>query len=127
MQIPWLPFHGFTVFLPSQGSRSSCIVFEIHLRVDLGDPDERATAPSPAKTVNFGNIQGLQQERSGDINGVAFRNVLISFSVPRDGQVADGSVWFVAPGTELEKSQPVFTSFISGIRFNPEQRAVQRR
>jgi hypothetical protein len=108
------PFHGFDIFFPD-GSRS-CMGFEIHLRVDLGEAQgaERRHLGTRAK---IGNRAGWKEEINGIIDGSAWTNVKISFSVQNGTDVDDGSVWLVTPTGQLSKNMPIFNRFVSHIRF----------
>jgi hypothetical protein len=59
------PFHGFTIFLSSEGGQSSCLMLEIHLRVD---PDDRAGVGHGAR-IAIGSVTGWKREANGMING----------------------------------------------------------
>jgi len=115
---PEAPFHGFVIFLSDPVQ--SCAGFEIQLRVNLGD-GARAHRHNAGKRVMVGNIAGSQENRSGFVNGTAFTNVAISFSVPQRGEVFDGSVWLVTPTEDLAKNMPIFRSFVSHFRFDGGQ------
>ena len=112
---PEAPFHGFVIFLPDR--IQSCAGFEIRLRVDPGD-GARAHRDNAGKAAMVGNVAGPQDIRSGFVDGIAFTNVAISFSVPQRGEVFDGSVWLVTPTKDLARNMPIFRSFVSHIRFD---------
>jgi len=120
---PVAPFHGFTIFLPSDNSSSGCILFEIHLRVDLGEHGQPSMRRSSARAVRIGNVRGWQEEKIGEAGGIGLENIVIEFSIPRDGGVADGSVWLISPLADLRENQALFRDFVSGLRF---ERAVHR-
>lgn len=111
------PFHGFMIPLGNGQPAPGCIVFEIHLRIDLDDTAEQPAEPSPGKPTEVGNVKGFREEGGGEVRGVGMHNVHISFSVPRDGEVADGSVWLVSRTADLQGNQDLFQKFLSSIRF----------
>jgi len=115
---PVAPFHSFTIFLSQDGDQSSCIVFEIHLRVDR---DERADGLRGAR-IRLGNFVGRQEESAGTINGAEVTNVRIRFSVSRAQEVDDGDVWLVTPTKDLEKSRAIFDRFLSQVRVERKAR-----
>jgi hypothetical protein len=64
---PIAPFHGFTIFLSAE-DRSTCIVFEIHLRVELSPPkNNRRGTP-----VVIGGVPALKQIVAGTVNRVEY-------------------------------------------------------
>jgi len=109
------PFHGFTIFLPERGRLRACLVFEIHLRVALGD--HATERESGGHEVQVGNIKGLRWERTGPLDGVPFKNVMVEFSVGRGEEVYDGQVWLVTPLEAVEKNEAVLSAFLSPMRF----------
>jgi hypothetical protein len=107
------PFHGFTIFLPGQNKIAGCVVFEIHHRVDLGD-ETNTREGSTVRSIKLGNIEGSLEERAGEINGTALKNVTITFLVE---EVDEGSVWLITPMKDLKKNLPIFDRFVSQVRF----------
>ena len=67
------PFHGFTMFLDAKGD--SCIVFEIHLRVDRIDTPKRL---SGGTAVQLGKAVGWQELKDGTAKLLSSRR--LSFS-----------------------------------------------
>jgi hypothetical protein len=121
---PVAPFHGFAIFLPDLGKRPSCIVFEINLYMDLGE-DHTEKLRSPGRMVKIGGIEGWQEERIGDIDGIQFKNTLISFSVPcHHGDIFDVLVWFAGPAKDRQKNVHLFNDFVRSINFESNQRGT---
>lgn len=108
---PVAPFHGFTIFLPPDGNQSSCIMFEIHLRVNLGLRESRHRGAR----VMIGDVPGWKEEAAGTINGVEFTNVTIRFSVAQGHEVDDGAVWLVTPARDVDKNRPILEALLSRI------------
>jgi hypothetical protein len=109
------PFHGFTIFLPDSGKLRACLVVEIHLHVALGE--DATEQKSSGHEVQVGNIKGRRQERTGQLDGVAFKNVMVEFSVSRGAEVYDGEVWLVTLLDAAAKNEAILSVFLSQIRF----------
>ena len=106
------PFHGFTVFLDS--SQSSCIVFEVHLRVDENEAPPR---PADAKPVSLGRARGWQTSRTGVVGKASILNVITTFSFDRPDQTDDGMVLLIAPSMEPKRALTVYGEFLRDLRF----------
>jgi hypothetical protein len=115
------PFHGFAVFLGSKGA--SCIVFYIHIRVELPDDDEafdeprKGTVRLKGERVKVGNRTGLQTIVSGSSGGTEFENVTVFLELPRDGYKNDAEFRLVMPKEEAAKSRKVFGRFLGSFHF----------
>jgi hypothetical protein len=112
---PVAPFHGFTVFLPSEGDLNSCIVLEIHLRVELGEREARHRGTK----VAFGGVTGWKQEATGTVSGTEISNITIRFSVVHARRVDDGTIWLISPTKDMAKNLRLLDTFLSEIAFNP--------
>ena len=111
---PVAPFHGFTIFLPSGDDRSSCIMFEIHLRVDLGQRE----AKHRGVKMMIGDVTAWREEATGTISGTDFTNVTIRFSVTRGQDVDDGTVRLVTPTKDIARDRPILEAFLSQMKFD---------
>jgi hypothetical protein len=111
---PEAPFHGFAIFLSDQPK--SCIIFEIHLRVDTKD---KSPAESE-KRIRLGNRGGWEEQTKGVIAGVEWSNVTVRFSmhhVHSGNEVDDGSIILVTPTQDIGKNTAIFREFMSHMRF----------
>lgn len=106
------PFHGFTIFLNSQGS--ACILFEVHIRVDQEDILHR---PASATPIRLGKATAWQSVLSGHVATGGLTNVRTSFSFKQLDQVDDGEVLLIAPTSELTGAKRVYDAFIQSLRF----------
>lgn len=117
---PNAPFHGFALFLHEAGTpeRSSCVVFEIHLRIMLpeDEPDLRtfSTRPTPVKV---GNRTGQQITRMGKVDGIELFNRTVMLELPRDSYTDDVSLTLVAPERGRSKAEQTFWTFLESFRF----------
>lgn len=102
------PFHGFTIFLDS--SMRSCIVFEIHLRID---DDEAPVRPRAAKTLSLGNAKAWQISIKDGARGPI--TVSTYFSHKQNGQTDDGKILLISPPEELQKTRSVYDSFLKSV------------
>jgi len=109
---PVAPFHGFTIFLSDDG-QSSCIEFEIHLRVNT---QAGAIRHRGAKMM-LGGATAWKDETRGIKNGIEFANISVQFTIARSQEIDDGTVIFVTPTRELGKNRRTFDAFLSGIKF----------
>ena len=107
------PFHGFTIFLES--SPQSCIVFDIHLRVDEEDGPRM-----PAGVPMFGGATGEERVARGTARGVRLRTVVTTFSRRRAHETDDGSVTLITPEDDVRRTEPVYREFLQKLRFLPE-------
>jgi hypothetical protein len=110
---PVAPFHGFTIFLPSDDDQSICIIFEIHLRVDIGQPE----AKPRGEKITVGGIAAWQEETTGTIDGKQFTNIAVRFSVVHRKEVDDGTVWLVTRTKDLSRDRPIFERFLAQTKF----------
>ena len=113
---PLAPFHGFTIFLPSPDEQTSCIVFEIHLRIDLGQQEARRRG----RKATMGGATAWRREVTGSVGRTGFTNVTVEFSAPRRQEISDGTVRLVTPTKDLNRNMPIFDTFLSQIRFDPQ-------
>jgi hypothetical protein len=112
------PFHGFTIYLPGSTGTAACIVFEIHLRVNLGESSGSATSSGDhGYAVAVGNVQGQRKEKAGLIGGIRCKNVLVEFSVRHGTEIFDGSVWLTTPWNTAAKNTAILDEFLSKMRF----------
>jgi hypothetical protein len=106
------PFHGFTIFLDP--SMKSCIVFEVHLRVDDNDAPER---PPKAKVLQLGDAQAWQTTDEGSSHGSSLTSVSTVFVLKQPNQTDDGSILLIAPSSELRKAMKIYEAFLRSVRF----------
>ncbi|HUA87574.1 MAG TPA: hypothetical protein VMB85_27145 [Bryobacteraceae bacterium] len=114
---PVAPFHGFTIYLDER--ETSCIVFEIRLRV--GDVSaEQDAAPNEAAPirVRVGNRSGLQTVVIGRRSGVEYQNVTVTLELPRAGYTNDAEIVLVTPMNEVARTKPIFSKFLGSFKFN---------
>ena len=97
---PVAPFHGFTIFLASDDDRSSCIIFEIYLRVE---PGQTGTRRHGVKTM-IGDVPAWKENATGAINGTELTNVTVRFSYAHDREVDDGTVRLVTPTKDISRA-----------------------
>lgn len=109
------PFHGFTVFLPDGGKVGACLIFEIHRHVEFGGSVAKQRVQGQAAKV--GNIESSRRERTGRLDGVALRNVLVEFSASHGSARYDGQVWLVTPMNMVARNEAVLSAFLSQIHF----------
>jgi hypothetical protein len=112
---PISPFHGFTIFL-NEDHPASCIAFEIHRRVDLGEAQDHKP-PGPRASIRVGNVIGQKEEASGIVDATVFRNVIVSFSNTHNGEPQDGTIWFITPASDWSKYARLFQRFLAQITF----------
>jgi hypothetical protein len=118
---PEAPFHGFVIFLSDKPK--SCILFEMHLRVDTKDKSPVASE----KRVRLGNRDGWEEQTKGVIDGIGWSNVTVRFSmhhVRSANEVDDGSIILVTPTQDLSKNVAVFQEFMSHIRFEGKELVI---
>ncbi len=106
------PFHGFTIFLDR--SMRTCIVLEIHIRVDRPDAPPR---PASAKPLSLGKATAWQISMSGATTRANLNNIATYFTFEHDGEIDDGEVLLVSPPTELGRAVPVYENLLKSIRF----------
>lgn len=106
------PFHGFTMFLDPKGD--SCIVFEIHLRVDESDAPKRLPGGT---AVQLGKAVGWQELKEGTANGVNIKNVRTVFSSKQSNQIDDGEIVLVSPTSNLKEAKRLYEAFLRSVRF----------
>jgi hypothetical protein len=105
------PFHGFTIFL---GSDTSCIVFEIHIRVDEENVEPR---PVNVRLVSLGKAAGWQATVRGTRDGLELENVITSFSFAQPDQTDDGSVVLVTNARDKGRYLRIYNEFLSSLKF----------
>ena len=113
---PDAPFHGFTIYLDS--GRAACLIFEIHLRVEL--PEDRNRAESSRKRgrpVAVGNRRGWETVESGLAGGRAVAGVNVSIELPREGYTNDASISLITPKEDLPRNRLVLDRFIGSFHF----------
>jgi len=106
------PFHGFAIFLADD--RRSCIVFEIHVRVDQSDAPKR---PIDAKPIVLGHARGWEIETAAKEDSEQFTNVRTVFSFRQRDQIDDGSVLLIAPAKRLPEAMAQYRAFLRGLEF----------
>ena len=106
------PFHGFTIFLDDK--RQSCVVFEIHLRVEEEDAPKR---PGRAKSLTLGKAKGWQSMSSGIAGGTRMLNVISDFSFTQADQVDDGSVRLIVPSGRAKGALKIYRKFLESLKF----------
>lgn len=106
------PFHGFTIFLDSKAK--SCIVFEVHIRVDESDTVAR---PPRAKFIMRGKAEGWQTSYTGAIDGIKLTNVMTWFSFKQHDQTDDGSILLITPSSNAVDALRVYDSFLRNLVF----------
>jgi hypothetical protein len=106
------PFHGFTIFLDAKAK--SCIVFEVHVRVDKSEP----VSPDPkAKSIQLGKAEGWQTRTTGVANGAKLINVETVFSFERPDQIDDGYILLVTPTSNADDPLSIYDSFLHSLEF----------
>ena len=109
------PFHGFTIFLDQR--ERSCIVFEIHIRVDEDDTSE---APAGATSVSLGKAHGWQFTKSGQVHGLRLINIVTKFTFRQHGEIDDGEIVLVAPEKYSVSAIATYQSFLHSITFGDQ-------
>ena len=104
------PFHGFTIFLDP--SMRSCIVFEIHLRID---DDEAPVRPHTAKRLSLGNATAWQVSNSNHAQGLI--NITTYFSSQQKSRVDDGKILLISPPEDFQKMRSTYNTFLHSIVF----------
>lgn len=84
------PFHGFKAFLGNDGK--SCIIFEIHIRVDDAPQTHSGTV-----LRSLGRATGWESEERINVNGAEIISMVTDFSYERNDFTADGFVRLIAP------------------------------
>ncbi len=102
------PFHGFTIFLDR--SLGSCIVFEVHLRID---EDEARVRPRGAGRFLLGNATAWQTSNGNHGQGPI--NITTYFSSQQKSRVVDGKVLLISPPGELQKMKSVYDTFLNSL------------
>ncbi len=102
------PFHGFTIFLDP--AMHSCIIFEIHLRID---EDEAPKRPKTSKTLLLGDATAWQVVSSSRAKRLI--NIQTCFSFSHDGHTDDGKVLLITSAGYLQKTKPIFDTFLKSV------------
>jgi len=116
---PSAPFHGFTIFLDSSGTRESCLdfaienVFEADESVAEGPQDRNATR------VKVGNQNGAKFVDKGVIDGVHLDNVTVHVEIPRPGRKVSVTITLITPREQSRMAERVLESFLRSFRFEP--------
>lgn len=109
---PNAPFHGFTIFVDH--SLRSCILFEVHLRVDDADG---LFHPNSAKSLSLGQARAWQTSNSVNTKEGELRNFKTVFTFEHDGQIYDGQVTLVSPAAEAPNTIRVYDIFLKSVHF----------
>jgi hypothetical protein len=105
--IPWLhDIPGFT--------KTACIVFEVHIRVDEEDAPKR---PAGATPIRLGSAEGWQSIRGDGGPNAGVTNVRALFSFNRSNVVEDGEILLIAPSTHLVKARAAYDAFLNSMKF----------
>jgi hypothetical protein len=104
------PFHGFTIFLNHE--QTSCIVFEIHIRVNDG---ESLGSPPTTQPVNLGRAKGWQLKSRGMAGTLELLNVETAFTSKLSDQVDDGTILLVAPLSTSAKAEDIYSRFVRSL------------
>jgi hypothetical protein len=111
---PGAPFHGFIIYL----NKSSCINFNIAMRVDLPeDAPPPPMASREATPVPVGNRVGLQTKTIGMIEGVGFENVRVTLELAHGTRKDDIEITLVAPSAHRHIALRVFRQFLRDFKF----------
>lgn len=110
---PDAPFHGFTFFLDS--ATNSCIVVEVHLRVDEEDTPSR---PPGSPRLQFGGAEGWQITERGTVHGVSITNVRTEFTFTRPSRTDDGEILLVSPTLKLSGAKRIYDDFLRSLSFS---------
>ena len=106
------PFHGFTVFLDP--TMKSCIVFEVHLRVDEEDAPLQASGAAP---LRLGKAQGWQTTEKGIVHGVGVTKVKTTFTFARPGRTDDGEILLISETSKLGEAKRTYDDFLRSLSF----------
>ncbi len=107
------PFHGFTIFLDDQ--MSSCIIFEIHIRVN--DVDAPPVLKS-AKRFRLGDAEARQSASRGRGTNGLLTNVSTTFSIARPDAMEDGVIRLVASGRDLGHATALYDDFVRTVKLS---------
>jgi hypothetical protein len=116
---PPAPFHGFTIFLDPQ--MTTCIVFEVHIRVD---EDDTSKPRRSAALMRLGEASAWQAIREGRVADADMTNISTVFSFEQSDQIDDGEVLLIAPTAKLPTAKRVYETFMRSLVFG---RSTQRR
>lgn len=106
------PFHGFTIFLDH--SLRSCILFEVHIRVDDADGPLHVNS---AKALSLGQARAWQTSSSVTTKEGGIMNLKTIFTFDHDGQIYDGQVTLVSPASEQRSTTRVYDNFLRSVYF----------
>ena len=104
------PFHGFTIFLNHE--QTSCIVFEIHIRVI---DQERLGPPPTAERLKLGRAKGWQFKSRGIAGTLELLNVETAFTSKLSDQVDDGTILLVTPLPGSAKAEEIYSRFVRSV------------
>lgn len=114
---PEAPFHGFAIFLTED--LKTCILFEIHLRVD-SDDSKGISSRLSATRIKLGNRNGWEEQSTGVIDGSEWTNVTVRYSIRHvrsAKEIDDGTIILVTRTQDKNKNKAIFQEIISQIRF----------
>ena len=106
------PFHGFTIFLDQ--SLRSCILFEVHIRVDDADVPPHLHS---AEALSLGQARAWQISSRVATKSGEIINLRTSFTFEHDGETDAGQVTLISPVSEQRKSKPPYDHFLKSIHF----------
>lgn len=107
------PFHGFTIFLDPK--MESCIIFEVHLRVDEADAPDH---PRTAAPLQLGTAQAWKTVKEGTAQGLSMTKITTSFSSKLANQIDDGQILLIAPTVRLEEAKMLYQAFLDSVKFD---------
>jgi len=106
------PFHGFTIFLDH--FQRSCILFEVHLRVDDANGPIHLNS---AKPLSLGQARAWQTSSSVNAKGGEIRNLKTVFTYEHDDQIYDGQITLVSQAPERQSAKHVYDDFLRSVHF----------
>ena len=106
------PFHGFTMFMDQ--SLRSCILFEVHRRVDETDGPLH---PHAAETLSLGQARAWQTSGRITAKGGEIMNLKTIFTFHHDGEMDDGQVTLISPASEQRNTMRVYNNFLKSVHF----------
>jgi hypothetical protein len=116
---PNAPFHGFTVFLDSLGTKQSCIDFAVENVFDVDDSVGEAAKNHSATRIKVGNRTGTRFVSRGVIDGVRIENVTVHVELPRRGRRVSVTLILVTPTEEKRTTEQVFEQCLGSFQFGP--------
>jgi len=107
----YAPFHGFSIFLDG-----ACILFEVHIRVDIPEDVERPTA-EPQKHVSIGGRAGFETIRTGTVHGVPFENRIVSLELNRKNEQDEVTFTLASRVAAAKKNNELFDRLVGSLLF----------